>query len=672
MVNTNRSRENWTNMRTHNLRLLAGPALLLSLLACLLFSASASAGECPNSQLRAESTVSPVTHQPYSEQLPDCRAYELVSPPSTGGIPAYLGMAYNIQAKFLTTPEGPVFWQSQATPAGTSAVPDGGYLDIFRSRRTSSGWTTGDVLSHSQAGNVLLLATSVSGSSVLVETMLPLSPEDVDDPTGNVTTGQDLYVVREGEATPEFVTHGEVPNRVLGEGRVDDGSVHSNPELTTVGFETSMSLAFPHATEESTAGCYVWTDVDGGLAEPTDRDEGGTPNPGKNCEYFAVAADGRPIVRITDGEIGNREIVAIDPSSATDGEPLMGGSRVLAGAEAQFDAISPDAKTVYFTTPEELTPEGAGEAVANIYGVGLDGLPTTCISCEAAGAANTARAEYVGQSADDSHVYFTVQGTLYQHDASGIQELAPQAGQLENLVFSQNGRYVLVSTSASLSSSDTNGTADLYELSAGSAPKLITGSSPSTTGTHPVAVSNSGERVLYDSYPAENASYIIDEWMSGQIDQLSPLGSSYRYEVLGTTGPELENVFFASNDGLVAQDENAGTTDIYDARIDGGFPAPSAPANENQTPNPTVPMPTAYTPNLTPATVTLSRLAPDTSTPSVITAKSLPKAANLTKALQVCKKDKKKSKRAACEKRARKRYSTNAQHKKSTSTKGGK
>src|ERR1019366_6622017 len=43
--------------------------------------ALAAAGEgCPNEQVRQESNTSPTTGQPYSLGLPECRAYEMVSP----------------------------------------------------------------------------------------------------------------------------------------------------------------------------------------------------------------------------------------------------------------------------------------------------------------------------------------------------------------------------------------------------------------------------------------------------------------------------------------------------------------------------------------------------------------------------------------------------------------
>jgi hypothetical protein len=631
-------------------------ALLLTatLGASLLVGAPASAQSCPNEQVRSESDRNPVTGEPYSAQLPDCRAYELVSPPNTEGMPAVLGNGYSISNQFLATSDGPVFWQSGATPPGTGALPNGGYVDVFRSSRTNSGWMSKDLVPHSQAGAVLLLAASINGASALVETTLPLNAEDHDDPTGNVTIGNDLYVIREGGVI-EFVTHGEVPvGATRDETRVGNNP-RANPDVTAVGFETNYSLATPISDEQSTAGCYIWADVAGPLAEPTDLDEEGTAKPGRNCTYFGVAADGRPIIRVTNGRQGNGEIFAVDPGSIFQ---LSGGTQHLAGSEASFVAMSPDAKTVYIEAHEELAPEPAGETAPNIYAVGLDGLPTTCVSCAADGSVNSAQPEYVGQSADGSHIYFTVSGTLYQHDASGTQELAPAAAEIRQVVPSQNGDYVIASTSSALLSSDTNGTPDLYELHAGTEPELITGGAePSTGGYHAVAASNTGERALYEA--SEGELRVIDEWVGGQTGQISPLHANRNYGVLGTKGPELEDVFFASNEPLVTQDENAGTTDIYDARVDGGFPAPAADPNDNQTPDPQVVAPTPYPASLTPPTVVLAPLAADTSIPSKTSQPSpthAGTASRLARALKICRGDKGRKKRRSCEVSARSRY----------------
>ena len=119
-------------------------------------------------------------------------------------------------------------------------------------------------------------------------------------------------------------------------------------------------------------------------------------------------------------------------------------------------------------------------------------------------------------------------------------------------MFSANGEHVAVETAIALSTSDTDGVPDIYELSPGTSPQLIT-TGTSLAETRPVAVADNGEQVLYEVLPLEGAG-VVDEWVRGDTAELSPRGASRPEEVLGTAGPELEDVFFASNGALVGQD----------------------------------------------------------------------------------------------------------------------
>jgi hypothetical protein len=677
------------------------PALLACFILLAITASTALAEPCLNAQARTESNVNPTTGQPYSTQLHACRAYELVSPPDTGGMPAILGNSVGAVGQphlpgdglqFAATPDGSVFFESSATPAGTGALPDGGYEDVFRSRRSSSGWVTRDMLPSAQAGSKLLEAVSADGSSALISTPITLSPEDVDNPLGKGTEGKDLYVVRDNGTPPEFVTHGEVPNRPA-VGQANEGEfTAANADLSAVGFTTDQSLAKPILEELSTRGCYVWVNVESRLARLTNPNQPGTLSPPLNCRYFAVAADGRPIIADTSPDQGEGLIFATDPAELAGFGRSPSGSRRLSGNTpfaATFSAISPDDETVYITTTDQLVPNA--DSGADIYSVDLTkaglslGPPKepalTCISCDARGKSkepiveepNVGPAIYVGQSANGSHIFFTVAGTLYEHDSTGTRLIAPAADGLTNLVFSHNGQHIIATTSVALSASDTNGVPDIYELSEneGFAPQLITSGSSSTDGYGPVAVSDDGRQVLYEDRP-NGAPSVIDEWVAGQTGQVSPASSTHSYTVLGTTGPELEDVFFAANEPLVPQDLNAGTTDIYDARLGGGFPAPTEPANNNQTPNPVGPSVPGYTGNLMAPNIQLPPLSPDTSNPaSSPKAKQLSRAQKLAKSLKACRKDKSKSKRTKCEKEAGKKYGTKSKAKKSPSKKGG-
>jgi hypothetical protein len=148
----------------------------------------------------------------------------------------------------------------------------------------------------------------------------------------------------------------------------------------------------------------------------------------------------------------------------------------------------------------------------------------------------------------------------------------------------------------------------------------------------------------------------VYEYEDGQVYLLA-VGSAH--EELFGADPSGENVFFTTSEPLVGQDTDTGQ-DLYDARVDGGFPAPVTPAEcKGETCQaPVGPAPVLGAPasamfagpgNLSPS--------PAAVTPKKQTAAEI-KAEQLAKALKQCRKAKKKANRTSCEKRARQKYGT--------------
>jgi hypothetical protein len=114
-------------------------ALLCALFACSL-SASPAAAACTNEQLRSESNVNPATKEPFSKSLPDCRAYEMVSPlykQAHSALPLPLtGLA--------ASPSGEtVGWASEGDFAGAENYTVHGHPNNpYLSQRGVSGWST--------------------------------------------------------------------------------------------------------------------------------------------------------------------------------------------------------------------------------------------------------------------------------------------------------------------------------------------------------------------------------------------------------------------------------------------------------------------------------------------------------------------------------------------------
>ena len=95
-------------------------------------------------QRRGESSVNPVTHKPYSTVLPDCRAYEMVSPPykqANAAVP--IGM-YDGVSGFPVAPSGAA---AGFGSGGAFSDPENYRINIapsniYLSQRGPSGWTT--------------------------------------------------------------------------------------------------------------------------------------------------------------------------------------------------------------------------------------------------------------------------------------------------------------------------------------------------------------------------------------------------------------------------------------------------------------------------------------------------------------------------------------------------
>jgi hypothetical protein len=119
------------------------------------------------------------------------------------------------------------------------------------------------------------------------------------------------------------------------------------------------------------------------------------------------------------------------------------------------------------------------------------------------------------------------------------------------------------------------------------------------------------------------------------------------------------DIFFQTRTQLVGQDTDT-LGDIYDARIGGGFPAPSPePSCSGEACQGSAPSPPAFGASGT-ASLTAGGNATPGSTafppPEEPKAKPLTRAQKLAKALKQCKKDKSKKKRLACQKQAKKKY----------------
>jgi hypothetical protein len=171
------------------------------------------------------------------------------------------------------------------------------------------------------------------------------------------------------------------------------------------------------------------------------------------------------------------------------------------------------------------------------------------------------------------------------------------------------------------------------------------------------------EIIAENVYEAEGGQvYLMSD---GQDDHVA--FRSDAVQLVGAT-PSGSDVFFTTADSLVRQDTDSGG-DIYDARTEGGFPAPSttaACASDCQGAG-------GPAPAFQPAASTLESVTENVPAPVSPPVSSGQKAESavqiraerLKSALKACRRKRDRRKRAACEKQSRRRYGTHVKPRKS-------
>jgi LSD1 subclass zinc finger protein len=160
---------------------------------------------------------------------------------------------------------------------------------------------------------------------------------------------------------------------------------------------------------------------------------------------------------------------------------------------------------------------------------------------------------------------------------------------------------------------------------------------------------------------------VVYEYKGGGLHAISPAGVKYDAFFLDAT-PDGSNVFFGSTAPLTAEDSGSNVI-VWDARVDGGFQsASSLPCTTGEACRP---LAASSSGGGAPASATFSgpgNPVPPGVAPVEPQAKPKPqtRAQKLAAALKLCRKDKKRSTRAACEKQARHKYGTGKQVKKAS------
>ena len=279
---------------------------------------------------------------------------------------------------------------------------------------------------------------------------------------------------------------------------------------------------------------------------------------------------------------------------------------------------------------------------------------------------------------DGKSLVFTSSADLLPGDTSTVPQVFLYEVQHEALEWVSEGQGGsedgnTTTDPASLTSGKINETALIKEVS--EADRL---------GEGRRVISDDGSVVVFESSAAltsqvhggKNNVYL---WRDGDLSLISdgtPAGTHGGGKSEGLVGIDAsgQNVFFTTEAPLVEQDSDE-LSDLYDARVDGGFPAPkvvecSGEGCQGASSAPLAPL----TPgSLSPGAA--GNLAPQPP-PSPITPKPKPRpltrSEKLARALKACARDRAEKKRARCAALARKRYGAKSKRHKVVKPVGGR
>jgi hypothetical protein len=584
------------------------PAAIAAGLLLLAGSASAAvaADTCSNAVLRADNA---------STKLPDCRGYEMVTPPYKEGFNAFA-------APGLFTDDGILRYQSVGSFAGNGRAV---LLNAYNAERSAAGWAT----------------TSLA------------APDSILDTGGAAAFGASADL----RWALTVATRRALPGDTLGfwlrdpDGgftRVGDATDPSGQPRFFVGWSSDLS----HVVFSGLGGLYEFVGTgNGAAARAVSDDNHGQAAPGQICDT-QISPDARVIIFMSGGcsgtgrqvwaRVAGSATVAVSGSECTRSAGDPGGACNDA-SDAAYAGRSDDGSRVFFTTSQQLVNSDT-DAGNDLYACDLpSGVPAPvgaanrCATLtEVSGTAADAQVEnVVGVSADGSRVYFVAQGVLA--DNLGVDGLGPatatDVAEPHNLYVwerdgahptgvtrfvarltgptgndvgrgqvTPDGRYLLLVTANQLVTTGPGADSDCgvppdpgacakdayrYDAVTHAIVRVSTsvsgsGGNDSGPGSDVLLVAGApsmtadGSTVIFDSaeaLSADDTDGVTDvySWRDdGQVSLISAGGG----RSVGITASG-RDIFFATDVPVLGVDGDA-NSDVYDARVGGGFPVARA------------------------------------------------------------------------------------------------
>jgi hypothetical protein len=576
-------------------------ALLLAAgLASATGAAPALAGSCPNAAAR----IGP------SAGLPECRAYELVSPDANhaalGQSPSGLSSAGGDTMVYQVI-DAPDNAQSAST------------FNVVRAKRDPGhGWSGVSLAPPVKNAQGAFTSNKTWAFARDLSTSFVISDQPL---AGGALTGANEFV-GSNEAGYQLLT--PTPTAVFAGVDIYPPAdfAWGNSDFSTVYF--TPAVAQLPSDPVPGGNLYAWSRPKGLRLVGILPD--GTPEPGgvglAGGVLQPVSEDGEhALFRIadptdTDQLDGTRNELYLRNNDAQTVD--LGMITILSGDPTRSDVagVTPDGSTVFLTSNTELTGDantGPSQQGRDLYkyDVASGHLTDLTVDIDPADADGASVRNVLGSSSDGSRIYFTAEGNLAAGHTAGHRSLYvwhddqidflasadgidPDNSGGSGFDTTPDGKHFLFTSSDRLTAYDNIdpstglAQAEVYKATLGSGVECVScrpdGSPPTAGSQVPVnhsipggplrAMSDDGRRAFFQSsdaiVPQASGAQQVYENVDGKIYPLSRVTSQTPATFLDTSASG-DDAFIATNDDLVPS-KSSGDLLVFDVRVGGGFP----------------------------------------------------------------------------------------------------
>ena len=590
---------------TYHFRLVAGNSVGPAIGGDQVFKTfpTASQPSCGNEAVRAEQ---------HAQALPECRAWEMASPVDKNG-----GNITSEASNVIAATDGNgVHFVSRAGFAGTKGSGPVG-LTQYVADRDANGWTTRGISPTPNPGALqILFARDEAGVFSDDLSKAVFYGEDLPGPTDDLSEIINIYqedtitgALRTVTLSTQMVT--KPPPFDF----VNLNAVGASADVQTITFELSGQL-LPEG--ENTQNVYEWDD--GTLRLAGILPDGSVPTEGSslpesNTFFYryreSVSDDGSRIAFLSRQE-GWKQLYLRRDHTSTAWVSQAEGTGVTAAENVRLEWMAPDGKHLLFTTTSALLPGDTNEA-RDLY-LYTDGPNPAAESNlqRISGASSAAEGAVLGASDDATRIYYQGGGTEinYWHqgvakpitDYTGGGDWSATSYPGEARV-SANGLGLALMSEQPLTGDPTNGHRQMYVYDATTESMACASCMPSGTTdaevptepratlqgvtkempqVRPEFLSDDGRHVFFTTgaplVPADiNAMPDVYSYNTETGEQkLLSSGKGEEAAWFENASDSGDDVFIVTNQHLVGKDIDE-LWDIYDVRVDGGFPEPPPP-----------------------------------------------------------------------------------------------